>query len=315
MDFSLQRLREVKGFRGAFYRIGEARNRVAFATRSAVNFARFRAEQNGARPSVTAIIVGRNDDYMADFRQRLEATIRWNHHFLVDEIIFIEWNPPPDRELLSEGLTKKFDFVRAYVVPPEIHAQVCDNPRIPLLEYHAKNVGIRRATTPWIITTNADAAFSPDSIRTLLHGSLSNDIVWTTQRVDIAWREGRDRPINFLDTLRYRRVSPYNPMGTGEFAFASRELWHRARGYDESLSRHRIGADMRGVAQMLSLGAQTRKAGNVLHMAHPTSCSEGVQAHHGEWAPMDGIPYANPDSWGLAEREEIKIAERIWLLK
>lgn len=308
-------LLNVPGIRGIVYRAGELRKRAGFAARGVIDYARLRGAHRGERPSVTAVVVGRNDDYMPDFRQRLEATIRWNHEHLADEIVFIEWNPPPERELLSNELTKKFSFVRAYVVPSEIHAEVCHNPNVNLLEYHAKNVGIRRARTPWVITTNADALFAPDAVRTLLSQTLSEDIVWTTERVDIHWREGRERAVRLFDTLRFRRSIPYEPLGTGEFAFASRELWHRARGYDELLSRHRIGADMRGVAQMLALGGRTRRAGTVLHLAHPSSCSEGVQAHHGEWAPMDGIPYDNPETWGLGDREEVEIAERIWLLK
>jgi hypothetical protein len=315
LSFSIAKLRDVKGMRGVLYRLGEAKQRTVYAARCAAEYSCLRAGHNGSRPHVSAVVVGRNDDYMADFRQRLEATIRWNHQHLVDEVIFVEWNPPPERELLSQGLTKKFGFVRAYVVPPEIHAAVCHNPHVKLLEYHAKNVGLRRARTPWVVVTNADAAFSPDAVRALLSEPLPADVVWTTQRVDVPWREGRDRALRLTDILRYRRVSPYDPMGTGEFAFASRELWHRARGYDESLSRHRIGADLRGVAQMRAHGARLRRAGFVLHLAHPTSCSEGVQPHHGEWAPMDGLPYHNPEAWGLGDREEIEIGERVWLLK
>ena len=305
----------MPGVRGVVYRLGEAGRRAAFAARSAADYARLRALRGAARPGVTAVVVGRNDDYMPDFRQRLEATVAWNHEHLADEVILVEWNPPPERDLLAEGLTRKFPFVRAYVVPGEIHDAVCHNPAVKLLEYHAKNVGIRRARTPWVITTNADALFAPDAVRALRLGPLSEDEVWTTERVDIHWSEGRDRPVRLLDTLRFRRSIPYDPLGTGEFAFTSRALWHRARGYDESLSRHRIGADMRGVAQMLALGGRTRRAGTVLHMAHPSSCSEGVRPHHGEWATLDGVPYRNPDSWGLGDREEVEVGERVWLLR
>lgn len=315
MSINIRGLRNVRGIRGALYRLEQAGARTAYAARGATNYARLRASRGGSHPSVTAVVVGRNDDYMSDFRQRLEATIEWNHRHLVDEVIFVEWNPPPDRELLSTGLTKKFDFVRAYVVPPEIHGAVCHNPNVKLLEYHAKNVGVRRAKTDWIVTTNADAAFSPDAVRAILSSPWDEDVIWTTQRADIPWREGRERGITVSDCLRFRRTLPYDPLGTGEFALASRRLWHAARGYDESLSRHRIGADTRGVAQMIAHGARTRRAGLVLHLAHPTSCSEGIAPHHGEWAPMDNLPYRNGDGWGLGDRAEERIAERVWRLK
>lgn len=306
----------MRGVRGVVYRLGEARRRTSFAARAVADYARLRGADAGkARPSVTAVVVGRNDDYMPDFRQRLEVTVEWNHRQLADEVIFVEWNPTPGREYLSPALARKFPFLRGYVVAPEIHAAVCENPRVPVLEFHAKNVGIRRARTPWVVATNADAAFGLDTVRALLSAPLDEETVWTTERFDIPWREGREEPIGLLDCLRYRRPIPYDPLGTGEFAFASRRLWERVRGYDESLTRYRIGADRRGVAQMIQFGARTRRAGTVLHLTHPTSCTEGVRPHHGEWATLEGLPYANGEDWGLAGREEVEIAERVWLIK
>ena len=308
-------LREIKGFRGAIYRAEELGRHARFAGRALSNFIQFHWEANGSRPSVSAVVVGRNDDYMADFAARLRATIRWNARYFVDEVVFIEWNPPTDRELLSVSLAKEFPFLRAYVVPPKIHTEICENLKIPLLEYHAKNVGIRRAKTDWILSTNADAAVGLDVVNTMLHSELSPWTVWNTQRADIPWREHRQRGMNLWASLRYRRLSPYELHGTGEFCFASREVWHECRGFDEAMVRHRIGCDMRGTAQMMAHGAEVKCAGIVLHLSHPTSCSEGVRAHHGEFANVENLPYRNDENWGLGNRAEIEIAERVWQIK
>lgn len=315
MSISLQKLKDVKGIRGVLYRSGELGRHTRFAARGAYNFVRLRAGQNGSRPSVTAVVVGRNDDYMSDFRERLHATIEWNTQHFIDEVIFVEWNPPAERELLAHDLTARFKNLRAYVVPPEIHARVCENARVKLLEYHAKNVGIRRASTPWIMTTNADAALGLDMVSKLLSSTLDPAVVWTAQRADIPWREDVQRRIDLLTTMRYRRLSPYDRFGTGEFTLASRDLWHRARGYDERMVRHRIGCDVRGTAQMLAHGARIERAGVVLHLQHPTSCSENVQPHHGELATVEGVPYENDDDWGLGAAREVQLSERIWRLE
>jgi hypothetical protein len=312
---SRKRFRDIKGIRGTLYRAGQLQARTSFAADGLANFLRLRTYRNGSRPSITAVVVGRNDDYMSDFALRLRATIAWNMKYLADEVIFIEWNPPPDRELLSIDLVKQFKKLRAYVVPPEIHQAICENSKVQLLEFHAKNVGIRRSNSEWIVTTNADAAFGPDLVNRILATELSADVVFSAQRIDISWREGRETQIGALDCLRYRRVIPYHPLGTGEFGFASKQMWERARGYDESLVRHRIGADKRGVAQLIAHGARSERAGIVFHLAHPTSCTEGVQDHHGDWASWEDVPYENDQNWGLADRLETKIAERVWLLK
>jgi hypothetical protein len=312
----ISRLKEIKGVRGVVYRVGQLRTRTAFAARTAADFRALRTAQNGERPAVTAVVVGRNDDYMSDFVHRLRATIAWNIKYLVNEVIFVEWNPPADRELLSVDLAQRFPGLRAYVVSPEIHSSICENARVPLLEFHAKNVGIRRAHSKWVVATNADAAFGPDTVRTILETKLTDNIVWSAERIDIPWREGRATEIGLSDMLRYRRKIPYHPLGTGEFAFASKGLWERARGYDESLVRHRIGVDKRGIAQLIAHGARSERAGIVFHLAHPSSCTESLQDHHGEFANwVDDLPYENDDNWGLADREETELAERVWLLK
>jgi hypothetical protein len=100
-------------------------------------------------------MVGRNDDYMPDFADRVRIAIEWNVRHLVEEVIFVEWNPPEGRPWLSTELARNFPEVRGYVVPTEIHTAIARNPSLPLMEYHAKNVGIRRAKTDWVIAGNA----------------------------------------------------------------------------------------------------------------------------------------------------------------
>jgi hypothetical protein len=300
---------------GIKYRLGQAWAKTAYALRGAGDYARLQVREKNNRPRIAAVMVGRNDDYMADFRERLEATITWNIKYLVEEVVFVEWNPPPDRELLSIALAEKFACLRAYVVPPEVHQRICQNQNVNLLEYHAKNVGIRRAQSPWILSTNADAAVAFDSINMLLDSELDKNVLWTAERRDIPWRENSQTDIGLLGSLRFRRVNPYGPLGTGEFCLASRELWHRARGFDEQMVKHRWGCDIRGTAQMVALGGTIRRVGTVLHLTHPSSCTEGLKPHHGEAATPDGVPYQNPDDWGLGSCNETKIAERVWQLE
>lgn len=306
---------KLRGVRGIAYRLGEARKRTAFALQGASEYARLLTRRNGQRPEITAVVVGRNDDYMSDFTERLCAMLEWNTRYLIDEVVFVEWNPPRDRELLALNLTKRFKNVRAYVVPAELHDSICENPNLPLLEYHAKNVGIRRAPSPWVMATNADAAIGFDIVNKILDAELSPEVAWTAERVDVPWREDQQTKLTVRGGLRYLRAIPYEPLGTGEFILASKKLWLETRGYDEKMVRHRIGCDVRGTAQMLAHGATIKKVGTVLHLAHPTSCTEGLQPHHGECATSEGVPYHNDDNWGLGDRVEVELAERVWRLE
>jgi hypothetical protein len=305
----------MRGLRGITYRLGVARRKTAFAWSGLAHYARLHGHERDGQAAVAAVLVGRNDDYMPDFRERLIACLEWNTRYLVGEVVFVEWNPPADRDLLAHLLTERFPSLRAYVVPAATHDRICENPAVKLLEYHAKNVGIRRASSPFIFVTNADAAVGLDSVRRLRGSDMPPDVVWTAERIDIPWKESAQDRIRLLDTVRYRRVIPYDPLGTGEFALASRDLWHRARGYDERMVRHRIGCDIRGVAQMVAQGATIARAGTVLHLTHPTSCTERIMPHHGEYASQEGLPYRNGDDWGLAHLREVPLAPRVWRLE
>jgi hypothetical protein len=258
------------------------------------------------------VVVGRNDDYMPDFSERLHATVAWNLRFLAEEVVFVEWNPPPERPLLSPSLARAFPAVRAYVVDPTVHREIAGTSRLPLLEYHAKNAGLRRASGDWILTTNADAFAGPDTVAKVRSRSLLAASVLVAQRVDVSWPPHRSRIPGVISLLQVRREIPDHPLGNGEFLLAPRALWLAAGGYDESSARQRIGLDHRGAAQLIAHGGRAERAGLVFHMAHATSCTEAVQEHHGEWATTDGVPYSNANSWGLHGMPETEIAERVW---
>src|SRR5947207_2550201 len=84
------------------------------------------------RPPVSVVFVGRNDDFVSDNEARVRAMIEWNSRILCDEMIFVEWNPIMERPFLSLSLARDYPHLRAYVVHPEIHAQLCDHPRMPV---------------------------------------------------------------------------------------------------------------------------------------------------------------------------------------
>ena len=116
--------------------------------------------------------------------------------------------------------------------------------------------------------------------------------------------------------LRFRVIGEPNCSAPGDFSIVSKQLWHRAGGYDEALANHRFLADVRGMWQLMAHGARLRWIGTHFHFDHSESTSHGVVAStHGEsFDPNAGIPYENPESWGLAGAREELIGERIWRL-
>lgn len=269
------------------------------------------------RPTVCAVFAGRDDDYVPDNVERIRAVIDWNSKVLADEVIFVEWSPLPDRDLLSPKLARDYSNLRCFVVPPELHARVATNPRIPVMEYHAKNVGIRRARSDFICATNSDILW--DSGVRRIRRLLDERLVFRTLRLELRWDGSTPRheylrdPRNQLEFRDgWKQVLDY---GCGDFTLAHRSLWHRARGYDEALTAERISCDGRGLQQLLALGGRPVRLGRHYHLFHETTSSAAGNVTHGRvFEYWRDLPYENPPDWGFASCEQVEVAERVWVL-
>lgn len=267
-------------------------------------------------PEITIVVVGRNDNYQGDFRARLETTLSWNLRQIHGEAIYVEWNPIPGRPSDAEWLVKRFPNLRVYVVPPEIHEGCCTNPDIPVMEYFAKNVGIRRARTPWICVMNVDVVLGPEIVN-CLH-CLRKEYLYGTNRIDLRWNGQKvsnrmlaNRRLH-LRTIRMNKEHNY----IGDFLLAHRDAWHQARGYDESLTDRRSGCDRRGVAQLYHGGIKPCHIGTHFHLDHPETMAYGQAEHHGEsFNANENLPYHNSAGWGLMDTEEVQVQDRVWLLR
>ena len=147
-------------------------------------------------PYLSIVFAARNDNYGGDFNQRLQNMLTWNIALLEEyavpsEIILVNYNPlsenPPLSETMTWGKERKFVQVRIVTVPNEAHEQLV-NPEVrktvPLFEFPAKNVGVRRAKGVFILCTNADIFFDPAIIRHIGERRLQSGAFYRTDRYD-----------------------------------------------------------------------------------------------------------------------------------
>lgn len=295
------------------FRVNAARRWSQWASHRAFNPAA------GLMPkrAVSAVLCGRNDNYTPDFKERIDTCLDWAFGNGLAEVIWVEWNPPEGAPLLAEDLTRRFPRLRAYVVPKRFHDDISENPAFGLMEYHAKNVGIRRASTDWICCTNADIIWGPDVFPWF--SLLRKNVVYQTQRVDFRWT-GETVTVPLLEDrsrhLKHYRTDYIPIEGPGDFTLAHRDHWFRATGYDESLRNHRRWCDDRGIHQLLAVGGRLGRIGTTYHMDHANSSNHSVSPHHGiEFNPEAGLPYRNQPDWGVGKAGSRAIGERIWMLE
>lgn len=139
-------------------------------------------------PYLSVVIVGRNDNYGVNFMSRLNTFVRhldYQVRTISDlvELIVVEWNPLSNFAPLSEVLYKTKNLkVRVITVSNEVHNTIGSSS--PVLEFHGKNVGIRRSCGQFVLTTNPDILFTDAIINEIRQRWLKTDTVYRTDRYD-----------------------------------------------------------------------------------------------------------------------------------
>ena len=279
------------------------------------------------KPYVSVVIVGRNDGYGEDFLTRINTFVRSLDHQVREhadlfELLVVEWNPLPDHASLVEVLADTTNLpVTVLTVPSELHDSLASTS--PVLEFHGKNVGIRRARGEFVLVTNPDILFTQELIDEIAKKNLRLDTVYRTDRYDfnIAGITDIDDPdlIDFavqntfvvhamsgmhsvslpvpenqrnLSLLPRSNVSVgvWHTNGCGDFMLASRESFFTVRGLYETV-QHRWHVD--SISLMRFQAAQVRQ-----HVFVSPLC---VFHQHHDRKPQD-VSFANLDVIGLGQQ-------------
>jgi hypothetical protein len=284
------------------------------------------ASADGSSPYLSIVLTGRNDEYGGDFVERFFRTLRFNLAELqargvTHELVFVEWTPLPARPLLFDRIRADVPELKEencswYVVDPEYHDALSQNPRVEYLEFLAKNVGIRRAAGRFILSSNGDVFLGRRVLERMEQRDLQPRVVYRAPRHDINlpagcatidWGVLEDSAI--LAGPAHQLKPPFMGSATGDFVLLDRASFHDMRGFNEVYRVARIGIDRNALVKAISLGIRIEDIGGpVYHVNHEGSYRLNPAAYAGreEEAPWGdrrwhsgGVSYVNPSSWGL----------------
>jgi hypothetical protein len=139
---------------------------------------------------LSLVVGGRNDNYGETFSQRFQTFLRYLAS--IDdslkqkiELIAVDWNSPQDAPSLYEAMDwSGVANVRVVTVPPHIHAEIPNPGNMPMLEFFAKNVGVRRASGDWIVSMNPDIVLSTELLDFAVNGTLDPGCFYRADRYD-----------------------------------------------------------------------------------------------------------------------------------
>ncbi len=221
---------------------------------------------NSERPYLSVVVASRNDGYTGNMLRRLqvfvESVVAQVERFrLSSELILVDWNPPPDKELweaIRWPATLRACTIRVITVPPRLHDQFPLASSLPILVHRARNVGIRRARGLFVLPTSQDILLSDEIAEWIGRRELDPSKMYRVAR--------RDVPENALDydsheerlaycrehvrvvheripSHRISRLPDLFTNAAGDFTMLSRDMYFNLRGIPEEREFHSMHFD------------------------------------------------------------------------
>jgi hypothetical protein len=139
-------------------------------------------------PYISVVVTTRNDNYGENMQRRLDMFVCSLDHYQkkypnLFELVVVEWNPPSDRGPLFEILPTCTDLPIRVITVPKVYHDMTGLTR-PLAEWPAKNIGLIRSQSEFVLITNPDILMSPALVEYLARRELVTDVVYRCDRYD-----------------------------------------------------------------------------------------------------------------------------------
>jgi hypothetical protein len=241
---------------------------------------------------ISAVIVSRNDGYGGHLNER--ATYCFNSAIdTYDEVIYVDWNSETHSLLydIKDNIQFKGNF-KHIVITPEIaslltnhdpHAQKC-------CEVLGRNIGLRRATGDYLVSTNIDIIHPKRDQLEETIAQMDSKTFYTISRRHTDWnmiKEFHDGEIPFNKWKELREYLIINSEERhfeevtvsgddysiinccGDYQISSKEVWNTIRGFEEDLI-YSLFADtnVQKKAVMHGLGLKALYSPALFHIEH-----------------------------------------------
>jgi len=284
---------------------------------------------------ISAIIISRNDNYGGHLNERAIYAINSAIN-TYDEVIYVDWNSPTHSLLwdIKDNLQSKGNL-KHIIITPEIASILTNhNPNAQkCCEVLARNIGIRRATGDYIISTNIDIIHPKrEDVEKIINESDGNTMI-TLSRREVTWEiikqfHGGELKYNEWSQLRdfiyinseERKFEEKTVTGDdysiinccGDYQLAPKHIWNDIRGFEEELI-YPLFADtnIQKKAVMHGFGLKAIYNPPMFHINHGSKGWGGGGIADGINTVQNDLYRAvhyqekteNHESWGLGETE------------
>lgn len=209
---------------------------------------------------LSAIIVSRNDNYGGNLLERATYSISSAIN-TYDEVIYVDWNSPTHSLLYDIQPNINFKGnLKHIIITPEIASILTNNDSDAqkCCEVLARNIGLRRATGEWLISTNIDIIHPKrNDLDFHINQDMDNYTFYTISRREVekeehknyfysnlenklSWKLFRDKLLFKSEPRFFKEKTVENDDYSiinccGDFQIASKSIWYEIRGFEEDL--------------------------------------------------------------------------------
>ena len=148
-------------------------------------------------PYMSIVIALRDDDYPHSLEARVRMFASRIARQLGDgmdglyELVIVDWNPPRGARSAAAFNFGGVRSQRHIVVPPSVHDTIANSSSSPafrdrpMLDYYARNVGIRHSTGQFVMVVNQDILIADALAAVIRRRTLRPDCFYRADRVDV----------------------------------------------------------------------------------------------------------------------------------
>jgi hypothetical protein len=275
---------------------------------------------------ISFVVAARNDTYGENFLGRFQIFIKYLVELLEtckleSEIVVVEWNPPEDRKSLKDAVCwpdkRHFSSIRIIQVPKEVHNKIHNSDKLPMFEYYAKNVGIRRSRGEFILVTNPDLIFSEELIKFLAQKQLKKDAFYRLDRYD--FRGNIDEKYDVRKVIKYakKHVFRVNYCQQGNMDLGVREINSQYK-YFYYLLNLWPGTEINNKKDYLKDCVCLDYNNGVYGGIHTNTSGDFILTYKKNWEYIHGFPefsdtFTHLDSYGCHQLRAIGLKQMLFL--
>ena len=142
------------------------------------------------KQKISVVVATRNDNYGGTLVHRFTNFLKQFEYIQKSfpnlfELVVVDWNSDPNNKKLEEIYNfKKIKNLQIIKFDNSYHKKISNGSNIPFFEYIAKNEGIKKASSKYVLTCTQDIIFSKKLLKTLNDSNLSDDFFYRVDRID-----------------------------------------------------------------------------------------------------------------------------------